>query len=267
MPVESLGLPRLGTEDMRAVDYEVMREAFASHNELGKLCDERVHQADVAARLRAVGMAARIEVPVRIWHADFEKIYELDLIAADSFVYEFKTVAALVGKHEAQLLNYLLLTDTAHGKLINFRPDRVETKFVNAPVDDQRRREFRLVEDGFTADATPLRTVLLDLLADWGMYLDFSLYTQALTHFLGGKDRVIRMVPVARGSIPLGNQRMHLLSDHAAFHLTGFKGDLPAHEQHVRRILNLTCLEFIHWINLCRDEVSCITVRRLSPSS
>jgi len=75
------------------------------------------------------------------------------------------------------------------------------------------------------------------------------------------------MVPVARGPIPLGNQRMHLLSDHAAFHLTGFKGDLPTHEEHVRRILNLTCLESIHWINLCRDEVSCITVRRLSPSS
>jgi GxxExxY protein len=261
MPIESPELPRLGSDDMRAIDYEVMRHAFASQNELGRLCDEGVYQADVAARLRAAGIEARHEVPLRVWHGTFEKIYRLDLIAAESFVYEFKTVAALVGEHDAQLLNYLLLTNTAHGKLINFRPSKVAARFVNAPVDDKRRREIRFVADRFTDDAASLRALLLDLLADWGMFLDLALYTQALTHFLGGEDQVIRMIPMARGEIPLGNQRMHLLSDSSAFRLTGFKTDLSAQEHHIRRMLSLTSLESIHWINLCREEVSLVTVR------
>ncbi len=37
----------------------------------------------------------------------------------------------LTPRHRGQLLNYLILADAAHGKLINFRTDRVQHEFVN----------------------------------------------------------------------------------------------------------------------------------------
>ena len=34
------------------LDYLVMNHIFACHNELGRLCDEDIYQADVALRLK-----------------------------------------------------------------------------------------------------------------------------------------------------------------------------------------------------------------------
>ncbi len=261
MPIEAPNLPRLSTESMRELDYAVMGHAFAAHRELGRMCDEPVYQADLAARLVAAGIPALREEAIRVTHRDFVKRYEIDLIAGGQCIYELKAVDKLLGEHEAQLLNYLLLTNTAHGKLINFRPGKVESRFVNAPINDVQRRQFRLVYDTLSADATLLRDLLVGLIEDWGMFLDLALYTQALTHFLGGEDKVIQMVPMTRGRIPLGHQRLHLFSEDAAFRVTGFKDELAAQESHLRRLLELTPLKAIHWINLCRDEVRLVTVR------
>jgi len=63
MPIESPRLPRLSSNEMRAIDYEVMKHGFASQNELGRLCDEGVYQMDVGARLSAAGVETRLEVP------------------------------------------------------------------------------------------------------------------------------------------------------------------------------------------------------------
>ena len=261
MPIEAPILPRLSTDEMRELDYIVMGHAFASHHELGRLCDEPVYQADLAARLRSAGISARREERICVRHRDFVKPYDIDLIVADKCIYELKAVASLIGEHESQLLNYLLLTNAAHGKLVNFRPGKVESRFVNAPVDDVRRRQFRIVRDSLEASASSLRDLVLELITDWGMFLDLSLYTQALVHFLGGDERVLQMVPMMRGTEPLGNQRVQLYSPDVAFRVTGFKHDLASQQAHLRQMLKLTPLRAIHWINLCRDEISLVTVR------
>lgn len=261
MPIDAPSLPRLSTDAMRELDYLVMGHAFASHHELGRMCDESVYQEDLAARLVEVGLSARPEVPIRVTHRDFVKLYQIDLVVGGKFLYELKAVANLLGEHEAQLLNYLLLTNTAHGKLVNFRPGKVESRFVNSPVDEARRRQFRVVCDSFVAEASPLRGLLLDLIEDWGMFLDLSLYTQALTHFLGGEETVIQQVPVTRGKVSLGHQRLHLFSKESAFRVTGIKHDLATQESHLRRLLELTPLKAIHWINLCRDEICLVTIQ------
>jgi GxxExxY protein len=261
MPIEGVMLPRLGRLEMRALDYEVMRYAFASHRELGRMCDESIYQADLAQRLVAGGIDVEREVGVRVWHGDFEKRYLLDLLVAGKFIYELKTVSQLTGQHEAQLLNYLLLTNTAHGKLINFRPSKVETRFVNAPVDCASRRNIRLVRDNLRGDAaTILRTTVLSLAEDWGLYLDLALYTEALTFLLGGDDEVIHGVPMSRDGVSLGNQRMRLCADGIAFRVTGFKNDLSSQEDHLLRLLDLTPLRAIHWIDFCRNQINLTTV-------
>lgn len=261
MPIEAPILPRLSTDAMRELDYIVMGHAFDSHHELGRMCDEPIYQADLAARLLGAGIVVQREVHVWVTHRGFVKRYEIDLVVGNKFLYELKAVAGVLADHEAQLLNYLLLTNTAHGKVINFRPAKVESRFVNAPVDEARRRQFHIVRDSLSSEASMLRDLLRELVKDWGMFLDLSLYTQALTHFLGGEEAVVRPVPMTRGTIPLGNQRLHLFSKDAAFFVTGFKQDLTTHEGHLRRVLGLTPLKAIHWINLCRDEISLVTVQ------
>lgn len=260
MPINMPQLPRLTSDALRSLDYQVMRHAFDSHNELGRMCDECVYQADLAARLNAAGIHARREVPIQLSHENFVKHYALDLVVDDSFVYELKVVASLQGEHQAQLLNYLYLTNTGHGKLINFRPGKVESRFVNAPIDDLLRRKYRVAQDTFSHDASALRDMLMSLLDDWGLFLDLAAYTEALTHLLGGEERVLTLVPMTRAGIELGNQRIHLFSPDSAFRVTGFKEDLASQEQHLKRLLALTPLRQIHWINLCRDEIRLTTL-------
>jgi GxxExxY protein len=146
MPVTCPITPRLlSQEDFAQMDYRVMGCAFESQNELGRLCDEVIYQNDLAARLQAAGLdPVRREVPVTVTYRDFATTYRLDLVVADAAIYELKTEARLAADHEAQLLNYLYLFGVQHGKLLNFRPAQVESRFVNTTLTAQARRELEL---------------------------------------------------------------------------------------------------------------------------
>ena len=67
MPIESpLTLRPIDQEQFAELDYQVMRHAFDSQNELGRLCDEIIYQNDLAARSDAARLGpVRKEVPVR----------------------------------------------------------------------------------------------------------------------------------------------------------------------------------------------------------
>lgn len=184
------------------------------------------------------------------------------MIVDKRFIYELKTTAALSSKHETQLINYLLLTNTAHGKLINFRPEKVESRFVNAPIDANARMQYSLTNDTMSNDGSSLREIVLNLVEDWGMFLDLDLYTEAIIFLLGGEDNVVRRVPVSRDGVALGTQRFHLVTELSAFRVTGFKGDDPKHRHHFQQLLRLTPLKSIHWINFCRNELSLTTIER-----
>ena len=83
MPVScSVSIAKLSTAELRELDYRVMRHAFDSQNELGRLADERIYQADLAARLRSAGMTVSREVEVQLLHCEFCKSLFLDLIVA-----------------------------------------------------------------------------------------------------------------------------------------------------------------------------------------
>jgi GxxExxY protein len=59
-----------------------------------------------------------IEIPYK--GEPLDKRYFPDLLVAGGVIAELKTVQALVGEHEAQLLNYLRATKKRVGYLINF---------------------------------------------------------------------------------------------------------------------------------------------------
>ena len=63
MPITSPLPPRHTTqEEFAQLDYLVMRHAFESQNQLGRLCHELIYQNDLAARLRAARLPVQTEV-------------------------------------------------------------------------------------------------------------------------------------------------------------------------------------------------------------
>ncbi len=139
MPIScQFELPRLTNDEMGQIDYEVMTHAFATHKARGRLCDETVYQIDLAQRLEDAGIAAEIEVPIVLSFGGFETTVKMDLLIAGQAVYELKTVEKLNAKHDAQLLGYLYMTNATRGKLINFRPKSVETRFINTSRTKER---------------------------------------------------------------------------------------------------------------------------------
>lgn len=262
-PVTARNLSR---EEFAKLDYQIMQLAFDSQNTLGRLCDEVIYQNDLKARIESVGLGpARIEVPLTVSHLDFTKVYSMDLVVADSAVYELKTAANLSSEHDAQLLNYLLLWKTPHGKLLNFRSPKVVSRFVNNPITPERQKSFQVNADrwrNLDEASTHLHRVFLDLLADWGAFLELSLYTEALVHFLGGEQNVIKMVPFSRNSIFLGNQRMHLLTPEISFRLTALDTGNAAYGTHLYSMLQHSPLRAFHWINMDHHCIQFVTLEK-----
>lgn len=260
-----LELRCLTENEFEEVDFRVMGHAFASQNELGRLCEEGIYQRDLRARLLAEGGGdVQVEVPVTVSHADFSKTYLIDLVAHDA-VYELKAVAALTRKHEAQLLHYLFLLGVQRGKLLNFRSPKVAGRICATSLTPDARRLVKVDTTRWqdvTSECAALRLAMLELLADWGAFLEIALYQEALTHFLGGEPRVIQRLPLQRGGLALGMQRFHMHTPGAAFWVTAVSERPDASEAQLRRLLALTELRALQWINLKHAEAQFVTLAR-----
>src|SRR4051812_1405322 len=222
-------------DEFARLDYQVMSHAFKSHDELGQLCDEVIYKNDLAARLELSRLGpALVEVPITVTHGSFRKTYFMDLLVANRAVYELKATVQLAGEHEAQLLNYLMMIEATHGKLVNFRTAKVESKFVNGRMSRKSQKEFEVCTKSWREeDETSqfLRRIVVELCEDWGCSLELPLYVEALTHFLGGEEKVLGSVELRRGSLLLGNQFMHLLNPSMAFRLTALSGSAERYQE------------------------------------
>ena len=260
MPIHcDVPLAKLSTSEFRELDYHVMRYAFDAQNELGRLLDERIYQADLAARLHSAGMTINREVEVQLQHGKYCKSLFLDLIVAEQAVYELKVVKAIADSHTGQLLTYLQLLDLPRGKLINFGSAEVESRFVNAPMDLSKRRSFSVNEVHFSDDGR-FRDLILGLLRDWGTSLTLSLYQDAVISLLGGTGCVEAMLPIHRAGTFLGNQRFHLAAPDTAFKITSMNKDLSPYRSQLAKAIKFSQLKAIHWVNIAHEEVTLTTV-------
>jgi GxxExxY protein len=253
--------------NLRSLTTALMAHAYASQNELGRLCDECAYHADMKARLLAEGFRSVLtEVPVTVTYRDFSKKYYLDLVVDDA-LYELKAEKAFIGEDDAQLLNYMFLLGIHRGKLLNFRPPKVQGKIVATGLTQEERRRFTALTECWS-DLTPgcavLRQTMLDLLQDWGAFLDIGLYQEALIHFLGGASNVERRVSLHRDGLDMGGQRMFIHAPGVAFRITAFTESQSHIESHLRRLLALTDLMAIQWINLNHSKIECTTITKLS---
>jgi hypothetical protein len=169
-------------------------------------------------------------------------------------------------RHRAQVTNYLLLTELAHAKLINMRPEVVQHEFVNTNISLADRTSFQIDDRAWDAcdqKTEDLKRWLTALLHDIGVGLDLEIYDQAAIHFLGGEEAAIKEINVSLDARKLGRQKMICPVVGSVLKITALpERNIAAYEEHLRRFLGHVALERLHWINIGRSLVGFRTLTR-----
>lgn len=261
MPIcSSVPTTRISQDEFKQIAAEVVHHVFAIHNEFGRFFNEGIYKKELASRMSGVVC----EIAITESHGTFLKQYSADVLVNDCALFEFKAADALHPRHRGQTLNYLLLLDLAHGKVINVRPSLVEHDFVNCPSRLANLREPTIVDRNWNSRALggeEFRHHVMSLVSDWGSGLESQLYEEALIHFLGGEETVVNSVPVMSRNEHLGYQRMRLVSPNTAFKITALQDRLDDFEKQARKLVHHTTLTAIHWANLTQKSVTFTTIQ------
>jgi len=259
VPIEhNIDKHEITRDEYHARDYEVMEKAFTVHRDLGRLYDENIYRKELAHRCRESGLCVGEEERVKVSYRTFTKVYYLDMVVDGAIVYELKTIEALSPRHFGQLLNYLMLTGLQHGKLVNFRPSSVQSKFVTTGLDEAGRRTYRIDDTSWrniSAESTKLRDLMKALIAEWGAFLDVSLFREAVTFFWGGEEKVLRKVNVVTEGRVIGGHKIFCLNPDVAFEISAVSGNTGLYENHLHRFLKHTPLEHLQWVNFSHHDI------------
>jgi GxxExxY protein len=108
-------------DELEALITQTIGCCLAVHRELGPGLLERIYSRAVAVELQMQGISHSTErtVPVH-YRGELLCHQRIDLFVEDRLVVEVKAVDRLIQVHEAQIINYLKLTGTRAGLLVNF---------------------------------------------------------------------------------------------------------------------------------------------------
>ena len=243
----------LSEQEFHDLDFQVMRLAFDAHNRLGRFYNEQIYKNELLKLCHQNGLAAKTEVQIQLKHGSFSKNLFIDLLIENSSVYELKAAKIIAPSYRTQTLDYLFLTHTKHGKIINFRPPSVEHEFVSTTLTHANRKMFSVSEkhwNNYSDSAVKLKSLLIPLLKDWGVFLDTNIYKEALCHlYKTGKD-IVQPVEIKSESIILGIQNIPLLSKTEGFCISSIRNGHQTYQTHLTRFLEHTNLKQMHWINI-----------------
>jgi GxxExxY protein len=253
---------RLGQQEFAAVAYSVMECVFQVHRELGRFFDEAVYRDAITARVAG----ARKEVRIAVRFDGFFKEYLVDFLVQGGAVFELKTVEGLNSRHQAQLINYLLLMGLGHGKLVNLRTEKVQHRFVNTSLSFVDRAEFaidasqwRPVEDCHQA----LLSWLEGAVREWGTGLERRLYEEAVIHFFGGEEKVLGHTAVLLDRQHIRLQPVFWAGENTIFKVTTLECQfLDAHREHLCRFVDHTRVQALLWINVGPRRLTFKTIQR-----
>ena len=102
--------------------YAIQGACFEVYKTLGSGFLEAVYQEALAQefRLQNIPFAEQSELKLQYKNIPLHQTYKPDFICFDKIIVEIKAVSALAPEHEAQLLNYLKITNMRLGLLVNF---------------------------------------------------------------------------------------------------------------------------------------------------
>lgn len=246
---------------------KVIGIAFAIQNNFGRLLDEDVYKESLARRCLAAGLgSASREVQITVSHGTFTKHYFMDLLIASGLMMEGKTVQKLNASHEAQTLHYLLMTGMQHGLLLNFRPGKVEKRFVSTTLTYSEQRRLSILDGRWRVVnkvSEHLRSLLVDLVVDWGGFLQISLYREGIVHLMCDLGVSVRRIPIVEEGAQIGTHETLLLDNETALALTSLNTNQPSMQQHLQRFLSHTSLKYIQWINFNRHDIELVTINNV----
>jgi GxxExxY protein len=109
-------------EQLDQLGTRILDAAFEVHRVLGPGLLENAYEIALCHELARGGISfeRQKEVPVLYKSVALDCGYRLDLLVEQQIVVELKSCEQLQPIHDAILLNYLRLTNRAHGYLINF---------------------------------------------------------------------------------------------------------------------------------------------------
>ena len=111
--------------------YNIIGAAMAVYNEIGYGFSELIYQECLSIVCTEKSIPWEREKPLKMmFHGiELEKLYKADFVCYDDIIVELKAVSELVGEHRAQLFNYMKITNTHFGILINFgEPQRLHAE-------------------------------------------------------------------------------------------------------------------------------------------
>ena len=255
----------ISKDEYHRIDYDVMGIVFDIHNELGRLCDEKIYQNELAGRCAERNLRTSTEVPLKVSHDGFEKTYLIDLIIENRVLYELKAVDTISSQHRQQTLHYMFLSGFQYGKLVNMRPPSVQMEYVTTTLTHEERYQFDMTDDAWKdidKRSLWLRELVFDLLRDWGAFLDVRLFSEAISFFQNNGDHFETPVEITNDSRMLGEQKVHLLTPETAIHLSTVNDSAESYEKHLWRFLSHTSLRAIQWINFNRHRVLMKTIMK-----
>lgn len=265
MPIElGFRIEPLNDRQFDEIDYKLMGCAYAIQNEFGRLLNENLYQKELAFRMND-HYECLMEAPIRLTHKTFIKQLYIDLLIANGLVCEIKVAESTADAHLNQLIQYMLLANASHGKLVNFGTSSVDGKLINSFLSPQSRLKLTFNFERWNqkeAQSQHFSNLATELLEDWGGFLAGETYLQALTHLLGGEEKVVREIDILSAGRIVYRQKARLLNDETAFKLTTIKGDRSNYRSQLKKFLSSSKLQFVHWINLNKHEVVFETVKK-----
>jgi len=117
-------------DDRDPQTFALIGAAMEVHTDLGAGFLEAVYQEALAREftMRGIPFAAQVELPIHYKGERLTTFFRADFICYGDVVVELKSLRALSGVEESQLLNYLKATGIERGLLLNFGSPRLEVK-------------------------------------------------------------------------------------------------------------------------------------------
>ena len=255
MPISTASrVQQFSQEEFGKVAYEVIGHAFDVHDSLGKKFHESVYKGTMQ---QILGPRSVAEFAITLSHGSFVKNLYVDLLVEASCPFELKSVTKLSDTHVSQLIQYLMLLDLRHGKLINFGAEKVEHQFVNCHETTLQRQQFVVEYNNWIAspETTTFEQTITALVKDWGTGLSRSLYEEACVHFFGGKERCEHFVETYWNEKTTGRQPMKLIEEGIAFEITCKRNDLATYASHLHKLIKNSDLKSILWANIVSGTV------------
>lgn len=110
------------TGSILSCSFEVMKE-------LGPGFQERIYKNALLITLKQKGLRVETEQPFKVvYRGVVIGRYSADLVVEKTVIVELKCCESLVREHQAQLFNYLKVSQLPIGLLINFRHRKLEYK-------------------------------------------------------------------------------------------------------------------------------------------